>query len=86
MRTGSLQGRMKNGDNSRTVLDVEFKRWSAMSCADLLSRLSAEEQTYEVEFESRNYQVEVKMLENTHSYIHVAVAVDDGHWWHAMRP
>ena len=52
----------------------------------LLSRLSAEEQTYEVEFKSKNYQVEVKILENTDSYIHVVVAVDDGHWGRAKHP
>jgi len=57
-----------------------MKRWSAMSCAQLISLLS-DEQTYEVEFESKKYQVEVQILENTDSYVHVSVAVDDGHFW-----
>ena len=57
-----------------------------MSCPQLLSRLSAEEENYDVEFESRKFQVEVKLLENTETYIHVVVAVDDGHFWRAMRP
>jgi hypothetical protein len=63
-----------------------MKRWSAMSCSQLLSRLSAGEENYDVEFESEKYQVEVKLLEDTEAYIHVAVAVDDGHFWRAMRP
>jgi hypothetical protein len=51
----------------------------------IISRL-AEEQTYDVTFESNNYQVEVKLLENTDQYIHVIVAVDDGSLLGAMRP
>jgi len=43
----------------------------------LLSDLS-EVQAYEVEVESRRYQVEVDLLENTARYVHVMVAVDDG--------
>jgi len=31
-----------------------------------------------VEFESKRYQVEVQLLENTENYLHVMVAVDDG--------
>ena len=48
-----------------------------MSCDQLISEL-ADAQTYEVEFESRKYQVEVELLENTEKYLHVMVAVDDG--------
>jgi hypothetical protein len=32
----------------------------------------------EVEFDSKQYQVEVELLENTEKYIHVMVSVDDG--------
>ena len=35
-------------------------------------------QGYEVEFDSKPYQVEVELLENTEQYAHVMVAVDDG--------
>jgi hypothetical protein len=56
-----------------------------MPCAELTSQL-AELQTYEVEFESKKYQVEVQILENTDSCVHVGLAVDDGHFWRAMRP
>jgi len=56
-----------------------------MSWKQLVSRLP-DEQTYEVEFESKKYQVAVQMLENTDSYVHVVVAVDDGHFWRATHP
>ena len=59
------------------VLDSEVKRWSAMSCGQLVAALH-EAQAYEVEFESAQYQVEVELLENTEKYLHVLVAVDDG--------
>ena len=59
------------------VLDAEVKRWSAMPCEQLVSELH-EVQGYEVEFESKQYQVEVELLENTEKYLHVMVAVDDG--------
>lgn len=59
------------------VLDSEVKRWSALSCEQLVSELR-EVQAYEVEFESQQYQVEVELLENTEKYLHVMVAVDDG--------
>jgi len=66
----------RRGDWQR-ILDAEVKRWSAMSCGDLVSELH-ETQAYEVEFESKQYQVEVELLENTKEYLHVMVAVDDG--------
>jgi hypothetical protein len=59
------------------VLEAEVKRWSAMSCEQLMSDLH-ELQAYEVEFESQQYQVEVELLENTETYLHVMVSVDDG--------
>lgn len=48
-----------------------------MSCNQLISEL-ADVRAYEVEFESKKYQVEVELLENTDEYVHVMVAVDDG--------
>ena len=62
-----------------------MKRWSAMSCNQPISALS-DEQVYEIEFESKTLQVEVGLLENTESYIHVIISVDDGHWLRAMHP
>jgi len=69
----------------RPVLEAEMKRWSAMSCERLAAEL-ADDQVYEVEFESRKYQVEVELLENTAKYLHVAVSVDDGSLPASIRP
>ena len=71
---------MKPPHEWRSVLDAEMKRWLAMSSSQLISRLPAKVETYEVEYKSKKYQVEVTILENTATYIHVAVAVDDGHF------
>ena len=61
----------------RKVLDSEVKRWSTLSCAQLVSELR-ELQAYEVGFDSKNYQVEVELLENTDQHLMLMVAVDDG--------
>jgi hypothetical protein len=57
------------------VLDTETRRWSKMSCEQLIAELG-DVRAYEVEFESKLYQVEVRLLENTCAYVHVFVAVD----------
>jgi len=61
----------------RKVLDSEVKRWSSLSFEQLVSELH-NVRGYEVEFESKKYQVEVELLENTEKYLHVMVTVDDG--------
>ena len=76
---------MKQQEQWRPVLEAEMKRWSAKSCAQLASQL-ADVRTYEVEFDSKKYQIVVQILENTDGYVHVGVAVDDGHFLRAMRP
>ena len=48
-----------------------------MTTAQLIAEL-ADGKAYEVEFESRKYQVEVELLENTPEYLNVAVFLDDG--------
>ncbi len=68
---------MTKRDQWRKVLDAEVERWSAMSCAQLLTELR-EMQVYQVEVESKRYQVEVEILENTAQYVNVAISVDDG--------
>ena len=68
---------MSRRDDWRKVLDAEVRLWSSKSCDQLLSELK-EHQVYEVEFDSKTYQVEVQILENTPKYLHVALAVDDG--------
>ena len=76
---------MPKRDQCRPVLDAEMKRWSQMSCDRLISVLK-DDHTYVLEFQSKKYQVEVQLLENTEEYVHVGVFVDDGHFWRAMRP
>ncbi len=61
----------------REVLDAEALRWSSLPLDQLLSELR-NGQAYEVERDSKKYQVEVEVLEDTDTYVHVMVAVDDG--------
>lgn len=68
---------MSRRDEWQKILDSEVNRWSAMSCWQLLSELH-EAQAYEVELDSKQFQVEVELLENTEEYLNVMVAVDDG--------
>ena len=67
------------------VLDTEVQRWSEKSCEQLIAELS-DVQAYEVERDSKNYQVEVELLENTETYLHIMVAVDDGSLPASFRP
>jgi hypothetical protein len=68
---------MSKREEWRKVLDSEVQRWSAMSCDQLIFELH-NLQVYVVELESKKYQVEVILLENTDKYLHIMVAVDDG--------
>jgi hypothetical protein len=68
---------MKRREEWRPILEAEIKRWSAKSCAELLSELS-DERCYEIEREGKNYQVEVHLFENTNTYLLLGVSVDDG--------
>ena len=61
----------------RRVLDAETNRWSSMSCECLIAELH-EVRAYEVEVDSKQYQVEVQLMENTNAYVLVLVGVDDG--------
>jgi hypothetical protein len=45
-----------------------------------------EERVYEVELDSKTYQVEIEILESTEEYLHVMVAVDDGSIPASMAP
>ena len=68
---------MSRREEWRKVLDAEVARWSAMSWEQLVAELR-DLRTYEVELDSKEYQVEVEILENNAEYIHVVVSVDDG--------
>ncbi len=62
-----------------------MKRWSAKSVEQLISELK-DAQAYQVMFESKEYNVEVQLLENTDAYVHVCVDVDDGTLPASFRP
>jgi hypothetical protein len=66
----------KRGEYSK-VLDAELRRWSEMTCDRLIEELR-EERVYRVSVDSKQFQVEVQLLENTDDYLHIALGVDDG--------
>lgn len=76
---------MSRRDEWRKVLDREVERWSAMSAERLIAELR-EMRNYEIQYDSKKYQVEVEILENTAEYVHVSVAVDDGSLPSSLRP
>ena len=76
---------MKRREEWRPVLDAELKRWEAKPWQRLISELT-DEQCYEVELEFKKYQVEVQLLENTGTYVHVGVSVDDGSLPASLHP
>lgn len=67
------------------VLDAEVQRWSALPAEQLVRELK-ELQVYEVKLSSKTYQVEVDLIENTETHLHVMVAVDDGSLPASLRP
>ena len=69
----------------KTILDAEVQRWAARSCEQLAAELR-DVVAYEITLDSRPYQVEVEILENTDDYLHVRVAVDDGTLPHSLFP
>lgn len=62
----------------RKVLESQAKLWSAKPCEQLVADLK-ETRNYEVEADSVVYQVEVILFENSEEYVHVGIAIDDGH-------
>jgi hypothetical protein len=44
------------------VLDIEIRHWSSMSCKRLIAELH-DLRAYQVEVDSKQYQVEVQLLE-----------------------
>jgi hypothetical protein len=69
----------------RKVLQAELTRWSSMSCDTVLTEMRNRD-VYEVVAESRRYQVEVVLLEDTPEYLHVSIAVDDGSFPASIHP
>ena len=68
---------MSRREEWQKVLNAEVARWSRMSWEELAMELR-EVQAYQVEIESKQYQVEVQLLENTGDHVHVLVSVDNG--------
>ncbi len=77
MRKARYPADMNRREEWRKVLDSEVQRWSAMSIEQWVSELH-KPQAYKVELGSKQYQVEVELLENTGQYLHIMLAVDDG--------
>lgn len=67
------------------ALNAELARWSSMTLDQLLEELH-EEKNYHFLFEGQEYQFEVQLLENTATYIHVALSVDDGRLPFSISP
>ena len=76
---------MSRREEWQKVLQRELSQWSSMSCNDLPAELRTRN-VYEVVAESKQYQVEVKLLEDTPEYLHGSVAVDDGSLPASIRP
>ena len=76
---------MDRREQWRRVLQTELIRWSSMSSDELLAQVRSQE-VYEVVADSKRYQVEVQLLEDTPEYLHVSIAVDDGSLPGSIRP
>ena len=76
---------MTRREEWKKVLQAELTRWSSMSCDTLLTELQ-NRNVYEVVAESRHYQVEVELLEDTSEYLQVNIAVDDGSLPASLHP
>jgi hypothetical protein len=83
-----IMGKVERATRRETMqraLNVQTERWSAMSADQLIAELR-DEQNYIIKGESSVYQFEVQLLENTDTYVHVSVAVDDGRLWYSISP
>ncbi len=77
---------MSRRDEWNRVLAVELERWSAKPWSRLRSDLGDGNVAYEVMVDSKSFQIEVDLLEDTEAYLHVSVAVDDGALPAAIAP
>jgi hypothetical protein len=69
----------------REVLEREVAFWSEKTYEQLVAELPSTK-AYQVRVDSVEYNVEVELIENTESYIHVTVGVDDGRLPSAVFP
>lgn len=77
---------MSRRDEWKRVLALELERWNAKPWAQARAELGDGNVAYEVEIDSKTYQVEVDLLEDSDTYLHVSVAVDDGTLPQAIMP
>jgi hypothetical protein len=68
---------MKRREQWQAVLDHEVQRWSNMPYDELICVLR-DQHAYEVEFDSKKYQVEIEILKSVGQSVQVMIAVDDG--------
>jgi hypothetical protein len=64
-------------DEGRAVLEAAVRRWSRIPWDQIVGLLQ-DSQPYQVTFETRKYQVDVELLENTDAHIGLSVTVNDG--------
>lgn len=76
---------MSRREEWRTALQAELKRWSSMSCDEVLTELRTHD-VYELVADSKQYQVEVVLLEDKPEYLHISIAIDDGSLPGSMHP
>ncbi len=77
---------MGRRDEGNRVLAIELERWNAKPWSRLRSDLGDGNVAYAVIVDSKTYQVEVDLLEDTEAYLHVSIAVDDGALPAAIAP
>jgi hypothetical protein len=68
---------MNRREHWRKVVDLEVQRWSMVPYGQLVSAVR-DQQVYEIEFDSKKYQVEIEILDETAQYVHIIVSLDDG--------
>ncbi|MFZ0305360.1 MAG: hypothetical protein WAL75_21905 [Terracidiphilus sp.] len=76
---------MSDRKKSRGVLEGEAALWSKKTPDQIIAELP-ETKAYQIRVESVEYNVEVELLENTESYIHFAIGVEDGRLPSAIFP
>jgi hypothetical protein len=76
---------MENREEVRPVLEAQVRRWSHIPWEQIVSLLR-DPHAYQATFQTKKYQVEVELLENTEAHIRLSVAVDDGALPRSMLP
>jgi hypothetical protein len=72
-------------DMREPILEAEIKEWSAKSCDELLAELSGGS-CYPATFGTKTFQCEVQIVENTDAFLRLAILIDDGTEWGALKP